>query len=81
MILASNLSFLSTNCAVGLISGMQSQTGAFKYANNSGIARYITTDDSVFDTFKVFAVKVVLVSNNYHIIPKMSDMRCLALQV
>ena len=81
MILASNLSFTSSNCAVGLIPGLQSQTGAFKYANNNGIARYITSADGVFDTFKVFAVKIVLVSDSFHIIPKMSDMRCLALQV
>jgi hypothetical protein len=81
MILASNLSFISSNCAVGLIPGLQSQTGAFKYANNNGIARYITSADGVFDTFKVFAVKIVLVSDSFHVIPKMSDMRCLALQV
>jgi hypothetical protein len=81
MILSSNLSFLSSNCAVGLIPGLESQDGAFKYANNNSVARYVTMTDGVFDTFKTFAVKVVLVSNNYHIVPKMSDMRCLALQV
>jgi hypothetical protein len=78
---SSNLSFVSTNCSVGVIPGLQSQTGAFKYANNNSIARYLTSADGVFDSFKVFAVKIVLVSNNYHIVPKMSDMRCLALQV
>jgi hypothetical protein len=78
---SSNLSIVSTNAAVGIIPDLQSQTGAFKYANNNSIARYVTSDDGVFDTFKTFAVKIVLVSNNYHIIPKMADMRCLALQV
>ena len=81
MVLSSNLTFASSNCAAGLIPGLQSQSGAFKYANNSGVARYITATDGVFDTFKTFAVKVVLVSNSHHIVPKMSDMRCLALQV
>ena len=81
MNVSSNLSFVSTNSSVGIIPGMQSQSGAFKYANNNSIARYVTSADGVFDTFKVFAVKIVLVSNNYHIVPKMSDMRCLALQV
>lgn len=81
MVLSSNLSFISSNCAVGLIPGMQSQTGAFKYTNNNGVARYMTATDGMFDTFKTFAVKVVLVSDNFHIVPKMSDMRCLALQV
>lgn len=78
---SSNLSITSSNAAVGLIPGLQSQAGAFKYANNNNISRYITSSDGVFDTFKVFAVKVVLVSNNFHIIPRMADIRCLALQV
>lgn len=81
MVLSSNLSFASSNCAVGLIPGLQSQDGAFKYANNNSVARYVTTADGVFDTFKTFAIKVVLVSDSHHIVPKMSDMRCLALQV
>ena len=81
MVLSSNLSFATSNCAVGLIPGLQSQDGAFKYANNNSATRYVTMTDGVFDTFKTFAVKVVLVSNNYHIVPKMSDLRCLALQV
>jgi hypothetical protein len=78
---SSNLSITSSNASVGVIPGLQSQAGAFKYANNSNIVRYITNGGSVFDAYKVFAVKVVLVSNNYHIVPRMADMRCLALQV
>ncbi len=81
MIVSSNPSIVSTNASIGVIPGLQSRAGAFKYANNNGIARYISTSDGVLETFKTFAVKVVLVSNNYHIIPKMSDIRCLALQV
>lgn len=81
MVLSSNLSFASSNCAVGLIPGLQSQDGAFKFANNNSVVRYVTATDGVFDTFKTFAIKVVLVSNSHHIVPKMSDMRCLALQV
>jgi len=81
MNVTSNLSIASTNASVGIIPGLQSQTGAFKYANNNSIARYVTTADGVFDTFKTFAVKIVLVSNTFHIVPRMSDMRCLALQV
>ena len=79
--LSSNVSFTSGNVAVGTIPGMQSEHGAFKYADNSGIARYISADGTVFDTFKTFAVKIVLTSNASQIVPRMSDMRCLALQV
>lgn len=78
---SSNLSITSSNAAVGKIPGLQSQSGVFKYAASSGISRYITAGDAVFDTFKTFSIKIVLVSNNYHIVPRMSDMRCLALQV
>lgn len=81
MVVDANLTFTSSNCAVGVIPGLQSQHGTFKYANNGGVARYITPTDGVFDTFKVFAVKIVLTSNSHHIVPKMADMRCLALQV
>jgi hypothetical protein len=81
MVLSSNLSFISSNCAVGLIPGMESRAGAFKYTTEDGVVRYVTSADGVLETFKTFAMKIVLVSNSYHVIPKMSDMRCLALQV
>ena len=80
-VLTSNISFTSGNVAIGTIPGMQSEHGAFRYADNSGIVRYIATDGTVFDTFKTFSVKIVLTSNASQIVPRMSDMRCLALQV
>lgn len=80
-VLTSNISFTSGNVAIGTIPGMQSEHGAFRYADNSGIVRYIATDGPVFDTFKTFSVKIVLTSNASQIVPRMSDMRCLALQV
>ena len=78
---ASNLSIVSTNATVGIIAGLRSQYGAFRYANNNNIVRYTTPTDGVFETFKTFATKIVLVSNTTQIIPRMADMRCLALQV
>ena len=71
----------TTNASVGYIPNMESQTGAFRYANNNGIIRYCTSNDGVYDSFKTFAVKVVLVSDSQQIVPRMTDMRCLALQV
>ena len=79
--LSSPASFTSANCAVGRIPNLQSQYGAFTYANNGGIIRYTTTSDGVFDTYKTFATKIVLTSSSFHIVPRMLDMRCLALQV
>jgi hypothetical protein len=79
--LNSNIAFTSGNVAIGTIPGMQSEHGAFRYANNSGIVRYISSDGTVYDTYKTFSMKIVLTSNASQIVPRMSDMRCLALQV
>jgi hypothetical protein len=78
---SSNLSIVSANATVGSIPGLESQYGAFRYANNDNIIRYTTASDGVFDTFKTFTTKIVLVSNTAEIIPRMADMRCLALQI
>jgi hypothetical protein len=78
---SSNLSIVSTNATVGIIPGLESQYGAFTYANNNNIVRYTTPADGVFETFKTFATKIVLVANTPQIIPRMADMRCLALQI
>jgi len=78
---SSNLSIVSANATVGTIPGLESQYGAFRYANNNNIIRYTTSADGVYDTFKTFATKIVLVSNTTQVIPRMADMRCLALQI
>jgi hypothetical protein len=79
--LSSNASFSSSNCAVGNIPGLESQVGAFRYANNYSICRYVSSTDVVYDSIKTFAVKVVLVSDEPVAIPRMADIRCLALQI
>ena len=78
---SSNLSIVSTNATVGIIPGLESQYGAFTYTNSNNIVRYTTPADGVFETFKTFATKIVLVANTPQIIPRMADMRCLALQI
>lgn len=79
--LSSVPSFSSTNTSVGVIPGLQSQSGAFLYANNNGILRYVTSDDVVYDSYKTFAIKIVPVSNNSVLVPTMKNMRSLALQI
>lgn len=74
-------SFNSTNAAVGYIPGLQSRTGAFLYADNNYIVRYVTNDDLVFESFSQFAIKLVPVSNNTALVPRIADMRALALQI
>jgi hypothetical protein len=79
--LSSVPSFSSSNVTVGTIPNLQSQSGAFLYANNNNIVRYVTNTDVVYDSYKNFAVKIVPVSNNSILVPIMKNMRALALQV
>lgn len=79
--LDSNSSFSSSNADIGIIPDLEDKTAAFKFSNNSLIARYISNNDVVYDTFKYFAVKIVPISNNQAVVPRAADMRCLALQV
>jgi hypothetical protein len=81
LVVSSNAGFSSSNCAVGRIPGLESQVGSFRYANNYSISRYVSSTDVVYDSIKTFAVKVVLVSDDPIAIPRMADIRCLALQV
>jgi hypothetical protein len=54
---------------------------AFLNSNNSNIVRYYNTANSVFDGYKTFAIKVVMVSDEgSHLVPRVSDMRAIALQ-
>lgn len=73
--------FASTNGEFGIISGLNTKESAFSYTENSGIIRYIDENDVVYDSYKTFAVKIVPISNTSYIIPTVSDMRSLALQV
>lgn len=79
--LSSNPSFSSSNVTIGYIPNLQSQSGAFLYANNNNIIRYVTNTDVVYDSFKTFAVKIVPISNNSILVPIMKNMRTLALQI
>ena len=81
IILTSNVSSNTTNASIGIIPGLNIQTGTFRYDQKNNVARYSTSSDGIFDTFLQFAVKIVLVSNNTYLAPKISDMRALALQV
>ena len=81
LVLSSNTSILSNTVAVGTIPNLQSQSGAFKYSNNNSIARYVTASDVVYDSYISFAIKIVLSSNSSTVVPRVDDMRTLALQV
>ena len=81
LVLSSNPTFSSTNADIGIIPGLEHQTGAFLNANNSGIVRYVSSSDVVFDSYKTFAIKIVPVADQSALSPRAADYRVLALQV
>jgi hypothetical protein len=68
-------------CDLGLIPGIEDNTGAFLFSNNSNIVRYVSNADVVYDTFKNFAIKIIPTADYSAVIPRAADVRCLALQV
>ena len=74
-------SFTSTNTMLGTIPGIESTSSAFLYDQNSNIVRYCTSSDAVFDSYIQFAIKIVPVSNTTAVVPRVSDMRTLCLQI
>jgi hypothetical protein len=78
--LSSNAATTSSNVEFGIINNLININGAFKYTNNSGVVRYMV-NNYIFNTYNTFAIKIVPVTTNRNIIPKVSDMRAIALQV
>ena len=54
---------------------------AFLNANNSSIVRYYNEDGSYFDGYNTFALKIILTSDQSYIVPRVGDMRAIAVQV
>jgi len=74
-------SFSNTaNLNVGIIPGIEDRTAAFQYDQNSNICRYVTSNDTFFDTFNQFAVKIVPISDNPVVCPTVTEFRSVALQ-
>ena len=82
LIAASNLTFLSANAAIGYMPEMMAQCNAFRNNLNNGIVRYVCkSTDSAFDSYKTFAIKIVLTADSTQVVPRVADMRALALQI
>ena len=55
---------------------------AYLNGSNSNIVRYYNSSNAYFDTFKQFSIKIVLRTNNgSHVVPRVRDLRAVALQV
>jgi hypothetical protein len=77
--------FSIANASFGVIKGLQWATAAFVYPDNNNIVRYVSGATngslSVYDGYKSFAIKIVPVSTSTAIVPRVKDMRAIALQV
>ena len=80
VIVDKNPSFSSSNVAFGYIPGLFSGAGAFLNDQNNNIVRYVTKSDLVYDNYSQFSMKIIPVSATTAIIPRVGDMRVLAIQ-
>ena len=59
-----------------------STLGAFNNSANSNVVRYFNSANAHFDTFKYFSLKIVLRSSSgSHVVPRVKDLRAIALQI
>jgi hypothetical protein len=80
--LTSALGPYSNTTATGFtIEKVDQPKAAFKYAKDNSIVRYYDASQSAHTTYKVFAVKIVLLSNSTQNAPKIKDIRALAVSV
>ena len=54
---------------------------AYLNTDNSNIIRYTNEAGQIFDTFKTFAIKIVLLSTDSSIVPRIQDYRAIAVSV
>jgi hypothetical protein len=80
IIVDKGVSFTTTTAAFGTIP-IATKFGAFLNDQNNNIVRYVSDDDHVFDSYSQFAMKIVPICTNSALVPRVSDMRVLALQV
>lgn len=69
------------NTSSAIIASMPFPQSAFKNVNNGNIVRYYNVNGSAFDSYKKFAIKVVFTAQNNNLVPKIADIRVLALSV
>ena len=61
-----------------IVSGSEEDIKEYTYRTVDEAISY-SSENVVYDKFKTFAVKLVLTSNNASVIPKVRDMRVIAL--
>lgn len=69
------------NGTSGIVAAMPFPYSAFKNSNNGNIVRYYNTNGSAYDSFRKFAIKIVFAAQDNNLVPKVADIRALALSV
>lgn len=54
---------------------------AYLNPNNNNIIRYVNESGQVFDNYKSFAIKIVLLSNDSSLVPRIQDFRAIAVSI
>ncbi|AGS81092.1 hypothetical protein [Caulobacter phage Cr30] len=70
-----------SNSSTATIAPLSTPYTAFKNNNNSGVIRYFTANSGYYDTFKTFALKIVLTANTTNIVPIVDSVQGIALSV
>ena len=66
----------------GFPSSNTTSLGAFNFSGNNNVVRYFNSANAHFDTYKYFSLKVVLrTSTGSHVVPRVKDLRAIALQI
>jgi hypothetical protein len=61
--------------------GNTTAQSAYLYSGNNNVISYHDNGGAQYHTFKTFNIKVVMTSNNSVDIPRMTDLRAIAMQV
>ena len=66
----------------GFPSSNTTSLSAFNFSGNNNVVRYFNSANAHFDTYKYFSLKIVLrTSTGSHVIPRVKDLRAIALQI
>lgn len=71
----------ASNSTVGTYEKLSTKNIAFANPQNDGIVRYYSASGAAYDTYKSFAIKIVMKSENSNIVPRVLDLRVIALSV
>lgn len=77
--LADPVAFSNTSSA--FIGTLPFPYSTFKNSQNSNIVRYYDTSGVPYDSYKQYAIKIVMTAKQNNLVPKIADMRAIALSV